>query len=113
MDNDTARKIDALRELLKEFPEATLCIDSQPAPKVITGRDPGDETEPDGFHGRSYAAFLADIKPGEDFKKLKEETCQCEDVTTYGMFCVTCGKPYTIKTHFTMNASAGVWGKHE
>ena len=44
MDNDTARKIDKLRELLKEFPEATLCIDSEPAPKVITGNDPGDET---------------------------------------------------------------------
>ena len=45
MDNDTARKIDKLRELLKEFPEATLCIDSEP------------EVEPDGFHGRSYAAY--------------------------------------------------------
>ena len=31
MDNDTARKIEALRELLKEFPEATLCIDSEAA----------------------------------------------------------------------------------
>ena len=62
MDNDTARKIDALRKLLEEFPEATLCIDSEPAPKVIVGHDPGDETEPDGFHGRSYAAYLADVE---------------------------------------------------
>ena len=72
MDNDTARKIEALRKLLEEFPEATLCIDSEAAPKVIVGNDPGDETEPDGFHGRSYAAYLADI----------EEYCQCEEVKT-------------------------------
>ena len=44
MDNDTARKIEALRKLLEEFPEATLCIDSEAAPKVIVGNDPGDET---------------------------------------------------------------------
>ena len=103
MDNDTARKIDALRKLLEEFPEATLCIDSEPAPKVIVGHDPGDETEPDGFHGRSYAAYLADV----------EEFCQCEGVTTYGMMCVDCGKAYKIKTTFTMNGSAGVWGSNE
>ena len=104
MDNDTARKIDALRKLLEEFPEATLCIDSEPAPKVIVGHDPGDETEPDGFHGRSYAAYLADIEESE---------CQCKEVKTYGMLCVECGKPYAIKTTFTMNGSAGVWGEHE
>ena len=99
MDNDTARKIEALRKLLEEFPEATLCIDSEAAPKVIVGNDPGDETEPDGFHGRSYAAYLADI----------EQYCQCEEVKTYGMVCITCGKPYKMKTKFTMNSSAGVW----
>ena len=88
MDNDTARKIDALRKLLEEYPEATLCIDSEAAPKVIVGNDPGDETEPDGFHGRSYSAYLADI----------EEFCQCEGVTTYGMMCVDCGKAYKMKT---------------
>ena len=103
MDNDTARKIEALRKLLEEFPEATLCIDSEAAPKVIVGNDPGDETEPDGFHGRSYAAYLADI----------EKYCQCEEVKTYGMVCVTCGRPYQMKTTFSVNGSAGVWGEHE
>ena len=106
MDNDTARKIEALRKLLEEFPEATLCIDSEAAPKVITGNDPGDESDitepndPDGFHGRSYAAYLADV----------EQYCQCEEVKTYGMVCVECSKPYNIKTTFTTNGSAGVWG---
>jgi hypothetical protein len=103
MDNDTARKIEALRKLLEEFPEATLCVDSEAAPKVIVGNDPGDEIEPDGFHGRSYAAYLADV----------EQYCQCEEVKTYGMVCVECGKPYNIKTTFTTNGSAGVWGEHE
>ena len=111
MDNDTARKIQKLRELLKEFPEATLCIDSDPAPKVITGNDPGDETEPDGFHGRSYAAYLADIEESE--VEPDDSECQCKEVKTYGMLCVECGKPYVMKTTFTVNGSAGVWGEHE
>ena len=99
MDNDTARKIEALRKLLEEFPEATLCVDSEAAPKVITGRDPGDETEPDGFHGRSYAAYLADTEGKiEPDVPLEEQFCQCEGVTTYGMICVDCGKRYNIKT---------------
>ena len=106
MDNKTARKINELRELLKEFPEATLCIDSEPAPKVITGNDPGDETEPDGFHGRSYAAYLADT---EDKTEPDDSKCQCEEVKTYGMVCVECGKPYEMKTRFTMDGSAGEW----
>ncbi len=89
MDNDTARKIDKLRELLKEFPEATLCVDSEP------------EVEPDGFHGRSYTAYLADIEESEvklDVP-LEEQFCQCAEVTTYGMMCVECGKRYNVKTH--------------
>jgi len=108
MDNDTARKIDKLRELLKEFPEATLCIDSEPTPKVITGNDPGDEIEPDGFHGRSYAAYLADIEEKSEVEP-DDTKCQCEEVKTYGMVCVTCGKPYVMKTTFTVNGSAGAW----
>jgi hypothetical protein len=99
MDNDTARKIDALRKILEEFPEATLCIDSEAAPKVIVGNDPGDETEPDGFHGRSYSAYLADIEDKiEPDVPLEEQFCQCEGVTTYGMMCVDCGKRYNVKT---------------
>ena len=62
------------------------------------GQDCGCDVEPDGFHGKSYAAFLADT-----------EKCQCEEVKTYGMVCVTCGKPYEMKTTFTMNGSAGEW----
>jgi len=108
MDNDTARKIQKLRELLKEFPEATLCIDSEPAPKVITGNDPGDEIEPDGFHGRSYAAYLADTEEKSEVEP-DDTKCQCEEVKTYGMVCVTCGKPYVMKTTFTVNGSAGEW----
>ena len=53
--------------------------------------------EPDGFHGKSYKDFVADT-----------EKCQCKEVKTYGMVCVTCGKPYEMKTTFTMNGSAGV-----
>jgi uncharacterized protein YqkB len=57
------------------------------------------EMEPDGFHGKSYAAFIADT-----------EKCKCEGgVTTYGMVCVDCGKPYQMKTQFTVNSSAGEW----
>ena len=105
MDNDTARKIQKLRELLKEFPEATLCIDSEPPtePKY-TGE--AVHTDPDGFHGRSYAAYLADT---EDKTEPDDSKCQCEEVKTYGMVCVTCGKPYVMKTTFTMNGSVGEW----
>ena len=93
MDNKTARKkIKELRKLLEDYPEATLCIDSEP------------ETEPDGFHGRSYSAYLADMEDKPDDSK-----CQCEEVRTYGMVCVTCGKPYVMKTTFTVNGSAGEW----
>ena len=99
MDNDTARKIEALRELLKEFPEATLCIDSEAAPKVIVGN---------GFHGRSYAAYLADIEEKSEVEP-DDSKCQCEEVKTYGMVCVECGKPYVMKTTFTVNGSAGEW----
>ena len=114
MDNDTARKIEALRKLLEEFPEATLCIDSEAAPKVIVGNDPGDEMEPDGFHGRSYAAVLADtegnkIEVTESEVEPDDSKCQCEEVKTYGMVCVECGKPYVMKTTFTVNGSAGYW----
>tara|TARA_R100001244_G_scaffold104893_1_gene77856 strand:- start:437 stop:652 length:216 start_codon:yes stop_codon:yes gene_type:complete len=57
-----------------------------------------EELSADGFHGKSYKTFLA-----------ATETCSCEDVTTYGMVCITCDKPYEMKTTFTMNGSAGVW----
>jgi len=56
------------------------------------------EEEPDGFHGKSYKTFLA-----------ATETCSCEEVKTYGMVCITCNKPYEMKTTFTMNGSAGAW----
>ena len=95
MDNKTARKrIKELRKLLEEYPEATLCIDSEP------------EVEPDGFHGRSYSAYLADT---ESEVEPDDSKCQCEEVKTYGMVCVTCGKPYVMKTRFTVNGSAGEW----
>ena len=31
-------------------------------PKFITGRDPGDEHDPDGFHGKSYRVFVNETK---------------------------------------------------
>jgi len=66
------------------------------------GQDCECDVEPDGFHGKSYAAFLADT-----------EKCQCKEVKTYGMVCVTCGKPYEMKTIFTVNGSAGEWNGHK
>ena len=81
---------------------------SKTEPNVIVGNDPGDENdsvEPDGFHGKSYADFEKDISAAK-----KEYYCQCEEVKTYGMVCVTCNKPYQMKTTFTTNGSAGVSG---
>ena len=77
---------------------------SETEPKVIIGNDPGDEHSPDGFHGKSYAAFEEEISEAK-----KDYYCQCEEVKTYGMVCVTCNKPYQMKTRFTMNGSAGEW----
>ena len=60
---------------------------SKTEPNVIIGNDPGDENdsvEPDGFHGKSYSDFE------------KDQYCQCEEVKTYGMVCVTCNKPYQL-----------------
>ena len=54
--------------------------------------------DPDGFHGKSYKDFVA-----------ATEKCTCKEVKTYGMVCITCGKPYEMKTRFTMNGIAGVW----
>ena len=31
-------------------------------PKFITGRDPGDEHDPDGFHGKSYRVIVNETK---------------------------------------------------
>ena len=91
MDNDTARKIEALRAILKEFPEATLCVDSE------------RKVEPDGFHGRSYSAYLADVESEvKPDVPLEEQFCQCAEVTTYGMMCVECGKRYNVKTTWTV-----------
>ncbi len=64
------------------------------------GSDCACHVEPDGFHGKSYKDFLA-----------ATEKCQCEEVKTYGMVCVTCGKPYEMKTIYTVNGMAGEW-KH-
>ena len=87
---DAARKIEALRAILKEFPEATLCVDSE------------RQTEPDGFHGRSYTAYLADVESEvKPDVPLEEQFCQCAEVTTYGMMCVECGKRYNVKTTWT------------
>ena len=54
--------------------------------------------DPDGFHGKSYSDFVA-----------ATEKCNCKEVKTYGMVCITCGKPYEMKTRFTMNGIAGEW----
>ena len=54
--------------------------------------------DPDGFHGKSYSDFVA-----------ATEKCECKEVKTYGMVCITCGKPYEMKTRFTMNGIAGEW----
>ena len=108
MDNKTARKkIKELRKLLEDYPEATLCIDSEPPTEP---RYTGEAvfTDPDGFHGRSYSAYLADIEEKSEVEP-DDSKCQCEEVKTYGMVCVTCGKPYVMKTRFTVNGSAGEW----
>ena len=58
-----------------------------------------EELSADGFHGKSYKDFLA-----------ATEKCACDGgVTTYGMVCMECGKPYEMKTTFTMNGNAGEW----
>ncbi len=57
-----------------------------------------DKIEPDGFHGKSYSDFVA-----------ATEKCSCEEVKTYGMVCITCGKPYEMKTRWTVDGSAGEW----
>ena len=54
--------------------------------------------DPDGFHGKSYSDFVA-----------ATEKCECKEVKTYGMVCITCGKPYEMKTRWTMDGSAGEW----
>ena len=74
---------------------------SKTEPNYIEGRDPGDEHDPDGFHGKSYTDFE------------KDQYCQCEEVKTYGMVCVTCNKPYQMKTTFTTGGSAGVSASDE
>ena len=89
-----------------EVPKTTLfdSPESETEPNVIVGNDPGDENdsvEPDGFHGKSYSDFE------------KDQYCQCEEVKNYGMVCVTCSKPYQIKTTFTMGGSAGVSASDE
>ena len=57
-----------------------------------------EELSADGFHGKSYKDFLA-----------ATEKCSCEEVKTYGMVCITCGKPYEMKTRWTTDGSAGEW----
>ena len=57
-----------------------------------------EELSADGFHGKSYSDFVA-----------ATEKCTCKEVKTYGMVCITCGKPYEMKTRFTVNGTAGVW----
>ena len=86
-----------------DVPKTTLfdSPESETEPNVIIGNDPGDEHSPDGFHGKSYAAYE------------KDQYCQCEEVKTYGMVCVTCNKPYQMKTTFTVNGSAGVSASDE
>ena len=91
-----------------EVPKTTLfdSPESETEPNVIVGNDPGDENdsvEPDGFHGKSYAAFEKEVGEAK-----KQYYCQCEEVKTYGMVCVTCNKPFQMKTIFTVNGSAGV-----
>ena len=34
---------------------------SKTEPNVIVGNDPGDENEPDGFHGKSYSDFAEEF----------------------------------------------------
>ena len=81
---------------------------SETEPNVIIGNDPGDEHSPDGFHGKSYATFEEEISEAK-----KDYYCQCEEVKTYGMVCVTCNKPYQMKTTFTTGGSAGVSASDE
>ena len=63
-----------------------------------------DTEDADGFHGQSYKDFQKALSGTTDTltgSKISSPNCECEQVTTYGMVCVNCGKPYQIKTRWT------------
>ena len=49
---------DTLSDLIGYLVLLKVAARAEVEPKVITGRDPGDEHEPDGFHGKSYRVFV-------------------------------------------------------
>ena len=48
---------DTLNDLIGYLILLKVAARAEVEPRVITGRDPGDEHEPDGFHGKSYRVF--------------------------------------------------------
>ena len=76
------------------------------------GQDEECDVEPDGFHGKSYKDYLKALSESTNTLTGTREgspNCECEQVTTYGMVCVNCGKPYKMKTRWTTDSSAGEW----
>jgi len=62
------------------------------------------EEDADGFHGKSYKDFQKALSGSTETltgTKVSSPNCECKQVTTYGMVCVNCGKPYQIKTRWT------------
>ena len=49
---------DTLSDLIGYLVLLKVAARAKVEPKVIIGRDPGDEHEPDGFHGKSYRVFV-------------------------------------------------------
>ena len=49
---------DTLNDLIGYLVLLKVAARAEVEPRVITGRDPGDEHEPDGFHGKSYRVFV-------------------------------------------------------
>ena len=49
---------DTLSDLIGYLVLLKVAARAEVEPKVIIGRDPGDEHEPDGFHGKSYRVFV-------------------------------------------------------
>jgi len=49
---------DTLNDLIGYLVLLKVAARAEVEPSVIIGRDPGDEHDPDGFHGKSYRVFV-------------------------------------------------------
>ena len=61
---------DTLNDLIGYLVLLKVAARAEVEPNVITGRDPGDENDPDGFHGKSYRVFQreANFDSGERYE---------------------------------------------